>query len=368
MRCVCERELLNEALGAAVRAVSPKATMDVLKGILLNCENGKLTVTGNDLEMGISSVIPAKVEQEGAFVLDSRMISEIVRRASGEEVALSVDERFTASVICDTMSFDIMALPADNYPDLPDVAELRSLTLSQALLKCQLTQTLFSVSESEGKGIHTGALFDLEPGRLTIVALDGHRMALRHEEISNQEKFSFVIPGAALKEIEKMLSSDEESEVTLHIGSKHVLTELSGQTVISRLLEGDFLQYKNALPQECSFSAVLEVRPFIAALERVGLLITERLKNPVKLLFSENSLSVSCQTSLGRAQDDIPSWEAGELEIGFNHRYLLDALKKMESERFRFETSGPLSPCTLRPEDDGNVVFMVLPVRLKADL
>ncbi|MDR1669519.1 MAG: DNA polymerase III subunit beta [Oscillospiraceae bacterium] len=368
LHCVCEQTLLNTALGHAARAVSSRATAEMLKGILLECKDGSLTVTGNDLEMGIVAVVPAEVLTPGSAVLDARMICEIVRRAPGGDITLSVSDRYMAHIECGASVFDVTALPAENYPVLPEVTGLRSLTLAQADLKKLLNMTLFSVSDAETKHIHTGVLFDAEPETLTLVALDGHRLALSRAARNGEEAFSAVLPASGLRELERMLEGDEEANAVMQIGARHILTDLNGLTLVTRVMEGEFFKYKTGIPQENSFSAVLEIRPVIQTLERVGLLITEKLKNPVRLLFSEGKLTVNCQTALGRAQDDIPCECEGELEIGFNHRYLLDALRHMAGERFRFETGGAVSPCLLKPESDEDTLFMVLPVRLSAAL
>ena len=353
MHCVCRQDLLNTALGHAARAVSSRAVGEMLKGLLLECKGDALTVTGNDLEMGIVAVVPADIKEAGAVVLDARMIGEMVRRAPGEEVEISVNERYMAHVECGASVFDVTALPAENYPVLPEVSGLRALTLPQAALKRLLGMTLFSVSDAETKHIHTGVLFDAEPERLTLVALDGHRLALSHvPREGGEEAFSAVLPAVSLRELERMLESDEEAGVTLHIGARHVLIDLTGLTLVTRVMEGEFFKYKTGVPKNSGFTASLEIKPLIRALERVGLLITEKLKNPVRLAFADGRLTVSCQTALGRAQDDIGCEGAEELEIGFNHRYLLDALRHMEGERFRFETSGPISPCLMLPESD----------------
>ncbi|MDR0293956.1 MAG: DNA polymerase III subunit beta [Oscillospiraceae bacterium] len=368
MHCVCRQDLLNTALGHAARAVSSRAVGEMLKGLLLECRDGALTVTGNDLEMGIVAVVPADVLTAGAVVLDARMVCEMVRRAPGGDVEISVNERYMAHIQCGASVFDVTALPSENYPVLPEVSGLRSLTLPQAVLKRLLGMTLFSVSEAETRHIHTGVLFDAEPERLTLVALDGHRLALSHVGREGEgEPFSAVLPAVSLRELERMLESDEEARVTLHIGARHVLVDLTGLTLITRVMEGEFFKYKTGIPKTGTFTAVLDIKPLISALERVGLLITEKLKNPVRLVFGDGKLTVNCQTALGRAQDDVPCECADELEIGFNHRYLLDALRRMEGERFRFETSGPISPCLMLPESDEDTLFMVLPVRLSAN-
>lgn len=367
MHCICRQDLLNTALGHAARAVSSRAVGEMLKGLLLECKGDTLTVTGNDLELGIVAVLPAEVKIEGSAVLDARMMCEMVRRAPGEDIELSVNERYMATVSCGASVFDVTAMPSENYPVLPEVSGLSSLTLPQPALKRLLGMTLFSVSDAETKHIHTGVLFDAEADKLTLVALDGHRLATSFAAQENKEAFSAVLPAAGLRELERMLEADEEALVTLHFGARHVLIDLTGLTLVTRVMEGEFFKYKTGIPKDGSFRASLEVKPLVQALERVGLLITEKLKNPVRLAFCDGKLTVSCQTALGRAQDDIICECAEELEIGFNHRYLLDALRHMEGERFRFETNSAISPCLLLPESDEDTLFMVLPVRLSVN-
>ena len=368
MRFTCQREELARALGFAVRAVSPHAAADVLKGVLVDCSGDTVTVTGNDTEMGIVATLGAEVGAPGAVVLDAHMFNDIVRRASGSDVSISVDERFQAVICSGDAEFAIMALSAESYPVLPEVSGLRTLTLPQAKLKTQISKTIFSVSDQETKAIHTGVLFDALPESLTLVALDGHRLALRREAVEAGEAYSFVVPSGPLRELERMLEDEEEASLSLHIGARHMLAELPGLTLVSRLLEGEFLKYKNAIPAAREFSAKMDTKAMMGALERVGLLITEKQKNPVRILFSDSQAQVSCVTALGRAVDILLCEGGGDMEIGFNHRYLLDALRRADSESFRFETAGPLAPCLILPEEGEDTVFMILPVRLKADL
>jgi DNA polymerase-3 subunit beta len=355
---------LTTALSHAVRAVSSRSVSEILKGLLIEGKGDSLTITGNNMELGIVIVIPAEVKIEGATVLDAKMLYDIVRRVPGNEVSMSVNEQHMANIKSDSSTFDLCALPTKDYPVLPKVKGLKSITLPQAELKRMISKTLFSASDDETKHIHTGILFDAEPNKLTLVALNGHRLAKCNTEKYSDDELSAVLPASGLRELEKMLENNEEATATIHLGKKHAMTELGSRTVVTRVMEGEFFKYKDGIPANGSFTATLEIKPLIQALERVALLITERIKTPVRLAFSEGKLSVSCQTSVGRAKSDIPCECDTEMEAGFNHRYLLDALKHMGGELFRFETSGPLAPFLLLPEENDTTLFMVLPVRL----
>lgn len=365
MKFSCEKQLFQDTLTNCARAVPSHATIDVLKGVLIEATADGLSMTGNDMELAISARLDADVAAPGRCVLECKMLLDIVRKMPDETLFVEVDDRFVASIVCGQSDFSLSALPVDNYPGIPEVSGLRTVSLLQSRLRGQLSQTLFSVADSENKLVHTGALFDFEPGALTVVALDGHRLALCRKEAEVSEVFTFVVPGASLREIEKMLSDDEEEAVTVHIGQRHALFELGQTTVVTRLLEGEFLKYKNAIPQNRTFHATFSAAEMTACLDRVSLLISDRLKNPVKLQFTPGEVIVSTVTAVGRAVDTIVCEADGELEVGFNNRYLLEAVRHISADTARFETGGPVSPCLILPPEDENTLLMVLPVRLK---
>lgn len=367
MKFRCEKSVLQDALTNCARAVPGHATIDVLKGVMIEAGDGTLTLTGNNMEMAIIVRMDAEVSEGGKYVLECKMFLDIVRKLPADTVNVEVDDRFVASITCGLSDFALTALPCDNFPPIPEVAGMRELTLRQSVLARQLSGTLFATAESEAKLIHTGALFDCEPGHLTVVALDGHRLALRREPAENEEAFSFVVPGNPLREIEKMLSGDEEETVALHIGSRHILFDMGQITLVTRLLEGEFLKYRNAIPAAREFRAVADLRELTLSVDRVSLLISDKLKNPIKLRFEDNRVVSSTVTAIGRATDTCPCTCEGTLEIGFNNRYLTDALRHLDGSEVRIECSGPLSPCLFLPPEDEDTVYMVLPVRLKAD-
>jgi DNA polymerase-3 subunit beta len=366
MTFTCEKALLADAVHDAARAVSAHATMEVLKGLLFEADADGVTVTGNNLSVGIRSRLEAEVQKPGRAVIDARMIGDIVRKMPDAAVTVSIADNYVVSVTCSDSSFNITALPADNYPALPDVDVNRDLSLPQSLLRTMLSRTLYAVSQNENKVIITGALFDIEGDRLTIVALDGYRLALCQEtvETGNTETFSFVTPGAALREVERMLD-DSDEPVTLRLGTRHILFSVGGRTLLSRLLEGEFLNYRNAIPPKRSHLYAMDTKTFLNSVERVSLLIDEKLKNPVRIRFGGERAALHCMTPLGRADDQFPCDGGDELEIGFNHRYLIDALKAVPDKEIRFETDGALSPSLILPPEGDNYLFMVLPVRLK---
>ena len=367
MKFRCEKALLQSAITDANRAVSTHATMEVLKGLLFEADGNEVRITGNNMQIGIQSLMQANVEKNGRAVIDARMIADIVRKMPDDSLSLSVGEDYIVNITCGASEFNITALPAENFPSLPDVDANKMIHLPQKTLKTMLSRTLFSISENENKMIITGALFDIEKDTLTIVALDGYRLALSRETVDfkNEENFHFVTPGSALREVERMMEDSEEKQVEIHLGNRHILFSVDEKVLISRLLEGEFLNYKNAIPLKRSHQYTMDVRAFYSGVERVSLLIDEKLKNPIRIRFGDNRAVLHCMTPLGRADDQFSCEGTDSLEIGFNHRYLADALKAVPDKEIRFETDGPLSPSLILPPEGDNYLFMVLPVRLK---
>ena len=235
------------------------------------------------------------------------------------------------------------------------------------MLKSMIRQTVFAVAESDAKPIHQGSLFSLENGQLDVVSVDGYRLAKRTEPVEFSEKLSFVVPGKTLAEILKLLK-DSEDVVEISAGQRHILFKIDNYTVISSLLEGEFLNYKATIPSASKTNVMLRSREAIESVERVSLLITDRLKSPVRCTFSGGEIRLLCTTSMGRASDQLSvEMEGEDVEIGFNNRYLLDALKNTECDEIKVGLSGPLSPMTVQPKEGDSFLFLVLPVRLKND-
>jgi DNA polymerase-3 subunit beta len=265
--------------------------------------------------------------------------------------------------------FEILGSPTSDYPELPMVDEQDTIEISESTLKKMISQTNFAVSDNESRPIHTGALFETGDGELTIVAVDGYRLALRREPMENSDaaEFSFVVPGAALSEVERILS-DGDGKVTITLGLKHIIFMIDETLLISRRLEGEFLNYKNSVPQQSKYRFKVEKDELIAAVERVSLIISDKMKSPVRCVFGEGVVKLNSASALGKASDECAMGGTGEdLEIGFNDKYLLEALKAAPADEVILELSSGVTPCILSPVDEArNFLYMILPVRLKA--
>ena len=368
MKFSCEKALLQAAISTTSRAVSPKSSIPALEGILLEA-GSDLRLTGYNLETGIRTIVPADIREEGTLVLGARLFGEIVRKLPDDIVTFQ-SENYMVNIKGGMSEFNILGTDPEEFPELPTVEYQNSLILPQSRLKAMISQTLFAVSDNESRPIHTGSLFEVDSEGLTIVSVDGYRLALRHESIDKKEgaeTFSFVVPGAALSEVEKICSDvDEPASVTQ--GARHVMFKVGDTMLGSRRLEGEFLAYRQAIPRNNTIHVEGETRALLSSIDRVSLIISDKLKSPLRCVFDSNLLKISTKTAIGDAYDECPlSGDGGGLEIGFNNKYLMDALKAAPADKVRLELTTGVSPCVILPtEGEENFLYMVLPVRLKA--
>lgn len=366
MKFVCDQSVLNEAVNNVSRAVPAKSPVTALEGIKMYLNNDELELTGYDLELAIRTKIHVESEDHGQFTVNAKLFSEIVRKMPSEKIVIEIDDKLKTTIRGESAEYNIFALSADDYPNLPEYDTSDSFSLPQSILKNMIGQTIFAVSVSDNKPILTGELFDIQDGIFNLVAIDGFRLAVRTEKLNTPDRYNFVVKSKALSEVSKLLKDDEDSAVTVYVSRKHVVFEINGYMVISRLLEGEFHNYKGSIPQNSTTEIVLNTKSLIASLERCSLLIVEQTKAPVKCSFGDGEVKISCSTSLGNLSDVFPVDITGnKVEIGFNCKYLLDALKAAESDKVKLLLNSSISPMKMVPVDGDAYTFLVLPIRLK---
>ena len=367
MRFTCEKNMLVQGLNIAGRTVAQKSSLSVIEGILCKAGLG-LSLTGYNMETAITYEIEAEVNDPGDCILPAKLFGDIVRRLPEGPVTVVVDENFKVSIRAGYASFTISAESAEDYPELPDVNTGRAIRIPQTKLKELISGTIFAVSENQGRPIHTGVKFEVSDDSITTIAVDGFRLARRtyHPEESTGRELSFVIPAAGLKEVEKILT-DSEEEAAFTLGPKHILFQIGAATLVCRLLEGEFLDWKRVVPNNCPIKLVANVGDLSSSVERVGLIVSEKYKSPVRCIFGHQELLMRTNTTIGAAEDRCSiAGDGKELEIGFNVRYLADALRVVPSEEVTLELTNGLSPIVLTPVDDKyDFSYMVLPVRIK---
>ena len=368
MRFTCEKSMLVTGLNIASRTVAQKSSLSVIEGILCHAGDG-LTLTGYNMETAITYQIDAEVTEAGCCILPARLFGDIIRRLPEGPVTVLVDDNFKISIRAGYASFTISAESAEDYPELPDVSEGRAVQIPQNVLKDLISGTIFAVSENQGRPIHTGVKFEVENDKISAIAVDGFRLARKTYHTPDQTgwNLSFVVPAAGLKEVEKILTdTDEDAFFTL--GSKHILFQIGDATLVCRLLEGDFLDWRRVVPTNCPVKLTAHVSDLASSIERVGLIVSEKYKSPVRCVFSDQVLQLRTQTTIGAAEDRCTiAGDGKELEIGFNVRYLADALRVIPSEEVVIELTNGLSPIVLTSaEEKYDFAYMILPVRIKS--
>ena len=362
----CEKSLLASAIEGVSRAITNRAAIPVLEGIYLKAEGFQLTLTGYDMEMGITTTIECNVLIAGETVLDARLLGSMVSRMPGGDVRIELTDEGQAKISCGVSEFEIPAMMPSDYPALPNPGAENTMTIPCSMMREMIEKTIYAVSTEDKKPAHTGELFVIEPGSLTIVALDGYRLAIIQRDVTCTRDIRIIIPAKTLQELLKILGGPDDP-VKIDANRRYVVFTTNGYTIMSRLIEGDFLNYESVIPKEKHTTVVVDCRRFIDTIERASLIITERLKNPLRITFSPETVTVRCQTNLGKVVDEFPpeSFEGDVVEIGFNNRYMLDALRNCRCEKMRIEINGPLSPVLLLPEEGHDFTYLVLPVRFK---
>lgn len=361
-----ERASLLEAVSKLQRVVGAKTSMPILEGILISAEQGKITLIAYNLEMGMKKEIYAKCEKTGDIVINARLLADILRRMNGIQVEIEADEKLNCHIKSGEATFDIMGMAATDFPEMPSVAENNTVSIDSSIMADMIKTTIFAAAQNEGvKPILTGINFSVENSVLQLVAIDGYRLAVRNEKVQDVKNIEFTVSNRAVAEVLKLI--DEESEkVEINVGNRLISFNISGYSFISRLLEGEFVNYKKTLPEGYKQKVVVNTRDLINIIERVSLLISESFSTPVRCYFNELNVVFTCATTVGRATETFNTKLEGEkFEIGLNSRYLLDSLRAIQDEQIQILFNGPNAGILILPTEGEHFKYMIMPMRLK---
>ncbi len=366
MHIKCDKYLLNEAVLGVSKAVTLRSAIPVLEGILLKADGFTLTLTGYDLEMAITTKIEANVLVPGEIVLNAKLFSEMVRKLVNDEIEIKLENNNQCLISAGITKYNINGMEAADYPDLPNTETEKTFSINSKELKTMIDTTIFAVATDDKRPAHTGEKFLINKDNLQIVALDGYRLAITSQELNANNEIEIIIPQKTLIETIKLIGEDENVDIAAN--RRFVVFNTAQYTIISRLIEGEFLDFERVLPKEHTTKAIVDVKDFINVVERASLIITERIKNPLKITFDNNIITVRCTTSLGKVVDELSCEMEGEsLEIGFNNRYLLDALRHCGSDKVEFYMNGAYTAVKIVPINNENLFYLVLPVRFRSD-
>ena len=367
MKFICDKDSLSEAIGNVSRAVPQKSTIQALEGIRVKIMPDQVELTGYNLEMGIRTTIIANTSDTFEFVVNARLFSEFVRKMSGDEVTVELDENNTVNLSSIATECSFSAIPADEYPELPVVDNQRSFTVKPTTLRSMINMTSYAASMNESKPILTGELFDIEDGRFNLVAIDGFRLAIRSELTESSENHHFVVPKKALQEVSTLIKDDDEKNCTVCVNERHIIFEINNVFVISRLLEGAFHNYKLSIPTTHKTEVIVNKKDFITSLERCSLIIDDKNKSPIRCEIDNGVMKISCRTSIGRVNDAISADISGEtVTIGFNNKLILEALRAAEGDKIRIRFNGAMKVIEILPLEGESYIFLIMPIQLRS--
>jgi len=368
MKFTCQKSDLFEVLPNIFKATSNKTPMEALATIRMEARGNTLSLTGYDLELGIFTQIPASVEEEGSLLADGKLFCELIRRMPDGVLQIFTDEHLKITITGNETECQLAGMHADDYPDLPSIEQGKGAVIPQELLREMIEQTIYAVSLDETKPIFTGALFEIENETLSIVALDNYRMALRTESLIGQEQMKFVVPAKALREISHLLTNDDKNEkpCVIHLDQHQASFEINRYVVYTRLLAGEFINYRRSIPMETKTEILMSRKDLIGSLERCGLLITEQNKTPVRFQLDHDRMNISCVNVLGSVEDQLDCSITGEsMVVGFNNRYLIDAVRVIQGDRVKIVLSAPDRAVRIMEADGDNYIAVIMPVQVR---
>ena len=360
-----DRASLLDAVQNLSRIVT-KTSLPVLEGILISAEQGKITLVSYNLEMSMKKEIYASCKEEGDIVLSAKLLTEILRRSDGINVEIEADDKLMCHIKSGSAVFDIMGMSAEDFPETPSVPETDKISIKGGILKDLVRGTLFAVASTEGSHpILTGLKVDIKDGMIRFIGIDGRRMGLRQERIGIAGEYDFVISGKAIGEAIKIISEDDE-DIEIFVNKKLASFSIDGYTLVSRLLEGEFMNFEKVVKKEYSQQLVIKTREIIDIIERISIVINDRFATPVKCQIDKNLINFSCSSSLGRATDVYETELIGnEFEIGVNPQYLLDALRACEADSVRMKFNGGGAGFIIEPIESDSFMYMIMPIILK---
>ncbi|MBD7916122.1 DNA polymerase III subunit beta [Clostridium sp. Sa3CUN1] len=364
MKFICEKQKLQEGISISSKAITGKTTMPILEGIYITATKEGLTLIGSDMDVSIETKVEANVLEEGMLVIDSKIFGEIIRKLPNSQIIIETLENEIMQITCEKSVFNLVYMNGEDYPEIPKINENLSVEVQQSILKSMIRGTSFAIAQDETRPILQGILFEVKDKNLNLVALDGYRLAIRNEFLDNDSNIEVVIPGKTLNEVSRILE-DVSEIVKITFTNNHILFNLSNTKIISRLLDGKFVNYSSLLPQEHKISIDVKKQNLQNCIERASLMAKDSNSNLIKLDVQDDTLVITSNSQLGKVREEVSVNLQGEsIQIAFNSRYLLDVLKNIEDDEVVLEMTSGVSPCVIKCKNNDNSKYLVLPVRL----
>ncbi len=372
MKFICYKDTILKAINSVVKGVASKTTMPVLEGILIQTNDNEIKLTTYDLEIGIEYIMNCEVKEQGSTVVNAIMFSEIIRKLPDTEIHITLNNKNLLEIECEGALYKLATMNPEEFPELPKIEIENSIEIDQTVLRNMIRRTIFAVSNEESRPIFTGCLFEIENNKLTLVAVDGFRLALRRIFLNKQSNnFKAVIPGKTLNEVNKIIT-DSFEPIKIGVSKNQALFEMDNCKVVTRILDGEFLNYKNVIPSNWETRIKVSKNNIQNCFERISLIsasaVEKEKKYPVKVQVDIGKILISCTNQTGDAKEELyVETEGKNLEVGFNPKYFLDSLKAIDDEEVYIEFGTSISPCLIKGTENNDYTYMILPIRLKED-
>lgn len=367
MIIVCNRTDLLNSVNIALKAVPSKTTMPILECIVFDATESNIKLVTNDMELAIETIVKGNVVEPGNVAINAKIFSEIIRKLPDNEVKISVNENYEMTITCEKAKFKISGRSCEEFPSLPDIERNLHISLSQFTLKEVIRQTVFSISDNESNKIMTGELFEINQNDLKVVSLDGHRISIRKIKLENSyDPIKLIVPGKTLSEVSKVLQGDMEDKVTIYFTEKHIVFSFDQTTIVSRLIEGEYYKVDQMLSNDYETKITVNKKELLSCIDRASLLVKESEKKPIIINITDSQVELKMNSSLGSMNEEISIQKEGkDILIGFNPKFLIDALRVVDDEEVDIYLFNPKAPCFIKDSEE-TYIYLILPVNFNA--
>ena len=367
MKLICSKANLLKGVNIVSKAVPSKTTMSILECILIDASANEIKFTANDMELGIETIVEGEILEKGIIAIDAKVFSEIVRKLPDNEVTIDSGSNYQISITCEKANFHISGKSGEDFSYLPYIEKTDFISISQFTLKELIRQTIFSIADNDNNKLMTGELFEVHNNEFKVVSLDGHRISIRKIELKDSyPDRKVIVPGKSLQEVSKILSGETEDEVRIFFTGNHIVFEFDNTIVVSRLIEGEYFKINQMLSSDYETKFVINKKEMLSCIDRATLLVKEGDKKPIVFRITDENMEISINSQLGSMKEDIDIQKEGkDILIGFNPKFLIDALRVIDDEEVTIYMVNPKAPCYIRDEEE-KYVYLILPVNFNA--
>ena len=367
MKIICSKSNLVKGVSTVAKAVPSKTTMPILECILIDATTDVIKLTANDMELGIQTEVDGDIREHGMIAIDAKIFSEIVRKLPDNDVVIETNSNLQTTIVCEKAKFDISGKPGEEFSYLPVIEKEDSIEISQFTLKEVIRQTIFSIADTESNKLMSGELFEIKKNMLRVVSLDGHRISIRKIELKdNVRDKKLVVPGKTLIEVSKILSGEVESMVSISYTSNQIVYEYDNTIVVSRLIEGEYFRIDQMLSSDYDTKVRINKKELLSCIDRATLLIKEGDKKPIIITIGDEVMELKIKSQIGSMNEEIViNKEGKDLLIGFNPKFLIDALRVIDDEEVTLYLMNAKAPCFIKDENE-SYIYLILPVNFNA--